>query len=111
MAEAKQTKQDSADTKLILYRLDRVEGAVTDLGTKLDKQDNIKRQDLIEFRDTIVGRLTDLQASFQKQIDALDSEKASSQELKDFKKQIGAFALFLSALAVASYSYVLTRLK
>ena len=50
MTGTKQTKQDGEDTKLILYRIGLLETGVKELGEKLDQQDNIKRQDLIDFR-------------------------------------------------------------
>jgi hypothetical protein len=106
MASAKQTKQDGEDTKLILYRLDRVEGAVTDLGTKLDKQDNIKRSDLADFRDTLVGRVSDLQKDFQRQLD----DKADASSVADIKKLIAAFGAFFLSLVGTIFAYLLSRL-
>lgn len=105
MADVKQNRQDAADTKLILYRLDRVEGAVTELGTKLDKQDNIKRADLIEFRETIITRVTDMQSNFQRQIDA----KADATSVTDLKKLIGAISAFFLSIAGSLFVYLLTK--
>ena len=105
------TEQNKEDNGLILYRLAAVELAVNNLSSKVDHQDNIKRSDLVEFKDTIINRVAEMQSYLQKQVDALEREKASGQELKDFKKQIAAYGIFISALVVAAFSYMLTRLR
>lgn len=110
-SQARTNKEVSDNNTLVLYRLDNVEQALKDLTTKVDRQDNIKKADLNDLRDTIISRVVDAQASLQKQIDTLDEGKANTQELIDFKKQVAGYAAFISALAIAAFSYMLTRLK
>lgn len=91
------TEQNKEDNSLILYRLDRVEAAVKEVGTKVDRQDNIKRSDLKEFQETIVTRFLDMRNDLQKQID----EKANSSELSDLKRLFFAATGFLSTIITA----------
>lgn len=100
------TKKNRDNNELISFRLGLVEIAINTLTTRFDKQDNIKRSDLIEFRDTIVSRISDVNSNLQKQIDG----KADKQEFKDFKKQMAGIGALVAALLVATYSYILTRL-
>src|SRR3954447_7610564 len=110
-AKTQQTEQDGEDTKLILYRLGVVENAVKDVGSKLDKQDNIKKADLTDFKQFITDRMVEFRQGLQSQIDELKTEKADKQELRDFKKQMAAYGAFIMALGLAVFSYMLTRLK
>lgn len=107
MPTPRQTKQDGEDTKLILYRLDVVEGAVKDVSTKLDHLDNIKRSDLTEFRDTLVGRMTDMQANFQRQLD----DKADADAVDDLKKLMGAAGGFFLTVIGSLIVFYLTNRK
>lgn len=111
MAAARKTQNDTnketaENSVLVAYRLQAVETALNILTNRFDNQDNIKKADLKEIIDTIVSRLSDVKADLQKQID----KKADAQELKDFKKQVGALGIFVSMLVVAAFSYMLTRL-
>ena len=100
---AEQTKEDNS---LILYRLDRVEAAVNEVGSKVDKQDNIKRSDLKDFQETIVTRFLDMRSDLQKQID----DKAGSTELADLKRQFYAVTSLLSTVMIAIVvTYLTTR--
>src|SRR3954468_23093632 len=110
-ARPQQTEQDGEDTKLILYRLGIVENAVKDLGSKLDKQDNIKKSDLNDFKQFITDRMVEFRQGLQSQIDDLKDGKADKQALSDFKKQIAGYGAVVLALGMALFSYMLTRLK
>lgn len=101
MPAAKQTKQDAEDTVSIRVdigvlknKVDSVQTDVKDLSTKFDKQDNIKRKDLIEFRETLVGRMTDMQRDFQRQLD----DKADASSVADLKKVVAAAGTFFLTL-------------
>lgn len=109
--QSETNRETSENTTLVAYRLQEVESALKTLTGRFDAQDNIKRSDLVEFRDTIVNRFNDVKTDLQGQITELKKEKAGSQELKDFKKQVGAAAVFVSSLVIAAFSYMLTRLK
>lgn len=109
-AKSKQTDQDSKDTELILYRLGIVEAGVKDLGSKLDRQDNIKKADLHEFRQFITDRMIEFKASLQSQIDKLDEDKASNQEFKELKRQIYSAIAFIATLAVTAFAFLLNKL-
>jgi hypothetical protein len=110
-ARPQQTEQDGEDTKLILYRLGIVESAVKDVGSKLDKQDNIKKADLQDFKVFITDRMVEFRQGLQSQIDDLKEGKADKQELSDFKKQIAGYGAVILALGMALFSFMLTRLK
>ncbi len=109
---SKQPNTKSEDNKLILYRLERVEAGVTELGTKLDRQDNIKRSDLKEFQETIVTRFLDMRADLQKQLDdqqkQIDS-KPTSGEFQDFKKVVYGIIAFAQSIFLLILGYLITR--
>lgn len=106
MAGAKTTEKNG-ESRLILYRLDRVEAAVKDVGTKVDAQENIKKADLIEFRDTVVGRINEIRDSLQKQID----DKADRTELQDIKTLIKAVASVFGSIIAGLIIYYITHVK
>ena len=101
----KKTNQNGKDIGLILYRLTAVESAVKDVSSKLDKQDNIKRSDLREFRDTIVSRMTDMQNNFQRQLD----DKADASSVSDLKKLIAAVSSVFGSIIGALIVYFITH--
>src|SRR4051812_21113111 len=78
------SKSEKQDMALVLWRLERVEAAVIEFGSKVDKQENIKRPDLLEIRDTIVTRINEIRDGLQRQID----EKADQSQLDDLKKEV-----------------------
>lgn len=89
-----QTNND--DDNLVLYRLKQVEDAVKEVGDKVDRQDNIKRIDLVEFRDAILGRFNDVKDDLQKQID----KKADQKQVDDLRTLIKAVGGFLGSIIV-----------
>jgi len=107
----KQHDQDTKDTELILYRLQVVEGAVKDVGSKLDKQDNIKKVDLQDFKQFITDRMVEFRSGLQSQIDDMKEGKADKQELRDFKKQLAGYGAVALAIGAALFTFMLQRLK
>lgn len=99
------TEQNKEDNTLVLYRLELVERAVKDVGEKVDKQENIKRSDLIEFRDTIVNRVNEIRDGLQKQID----EKADKGQVDDLRTLVKAIGSILSSVIAAIIIFYLTR--
>ncbi len=93
------------DNQLILYRLDRVEAAVKDVGTKVDKQDNIKRSDLKEFQETIVGRFLEMRVDMQRQID----DKADLSTIADMKKLLYSMFTIMGSIVTALVVYYITH--
>ena len=107
MAAAKATQQskaDKQDNELILYRLAAVEAAVKEVGIKVEG--NIKRTDLIELRDTIVGRITEIRADLQKQIDD-KADKATVDDIRTLIKSVSA--IFGSIIAGLIIYYITNR--
>jgi hypothetical protein len=90
-------EQNKEDNTLLAYRVEQVEKAVKEFGAKLDKQENIKKADLIEFRDTIVSRVNEIRDGLQKQID----EKADQAQVNDLRTLVKAFGAFLSTVIAA----------
>jgi hypothetical protein len=94
------TEQNKEDNSLILYRLDRVEAAVKEVGSKVDAQDYPKRGDLIEVRETIVGRISEIRIDLQKQID----QKADQDQVDDLRSLVkaigGVFATIIGGLII-----------
>lgn len=113
------TEQNKEDNALVLYRLTQLEAAVKDLGEKFDKQDNIKKSDLIEFRDAILARFNEKNEHFQQQIDSkaaakdlTDLEKNFDEKVADIKKLIyGAGAFFLTILGSVIVYYLTNGAK
>jgi hypothetical protein len=99
------TEQNKEDNGLILYRLDKVEAAVREVSTKLDKQDTIKRSDLKDFQETIVTRFLDMRADLQKQLDS----KASNSDLQDFKKVVYSVLGLAQAITLAFLGFLLSK--
>ena len=109
------TEQNKADNELVLYRLQQVEDKVDDLGRKLDSQENIKKVDLIEFREAILLRINDKfievdkdVRSLQKQISELKIEKADRKDVGDLKTLVRSVAAFLTTIITALIIYYLT---
>ena len=101
---AKET-QSKEDNRLILYRLDRVESAVKDVGSKLDERENITKADLVEFRDIIVTRVNEIRDGLQKQLDT----KADMQQLNDLKQRLNAYSAAITSVVVGLALWFLTR--
>lgn len=98
------TEQNKEDNALVLYRLEMVEAAVKMVGTKLDNQDNVKKTDLVEFRDTIINRFNEIRTDMQKDIDA----KADQKQVDDLRTLIKAVAGFLSSIIAGLVIYYVT---
>lgn len=101
------SEQNKEDTTLLAYRVEQVEKAVREFGSKLDKQDNIKKSDLVEFRDTIVNRVNEIRDGLQKQID----EKAEQSQVNDLRTLVKAVGGFLSTVIGALVIFYLTKGK
>lgn len=99
------TEQNKEDNTLVLYRLELVERAVKAVGEKVDKQENIKRSDLIEFRDTIVARVNEIRDGLQKQLD----DKADQGQVDDLRTLVKAIGSILSSVIAAIVIFYLTR--
>lgn len=109
--DSKPSGQTGKDTELILYRIAILEGGQQRIETKLDRQDNIKKSDLTDFKQFITERMVEFRVGLQTQIDDIKDGKADKQELSDFKKQITGYGTVLFALGMAVFTYLLTRLK
>jgi hypothetical protein len=103
-ARASQTKQDKQDNELILYRLDRVESAVREVGSKVDKQEIIKRSDLVEFRESIITRITDMRTDLQRQLD----DKADKTSVTDIRRLMFSAIGLLGSIIAGMVIYYLT---
>jgi len=99
------TEQNKDDNTLVLYRLKLVEDAVKDVSGKLDRQDNIKKSDLIEFRDTILTRVNEIQTGLQRQID----DKADQSQVDDLRGLVKAVGTALLSIIVGLSVYFITR--
>jgi hypothetical protein len=108
MVDTKNRNQDTSkmdNEVLILYRLDRVESAVKEVGTKVDRQDNIKRSDLKEFQDTLAARLIEFRVDLQSKI----NDKADQTQVDDLRALVKwAFGL-MSSVVGGLVLYYLTR--
>lgn len=100
-----QTEQNTEDTGLLTYRVFQVELAIKDFSSRLDKQDNLKKSDLLDLRDAIVGRFNDMRTDFQKQIDS----KADQASLDDFKRNFYYLTGFLGSLIIAGFTYLINH--
>jgi len=98
--EDHRSESELASNKLVLYRLEQVETGVKAINNKLDSHENIKKADLIEFRDTIVGRFNEKTNDLQKQVDRLDNEKADKTEVSDLKKLFFSLTSLLGTIMV-----------
>jgi hypothetical protein len=103
------TKTTKQFNELALYRLDSVETKVDALNSKFDRQDNIKKADLDDFKHFISDRINEFREGIQDQINELKKEKASSQELRDFKRMVYSIGAFLATLGAAVFSYLLNK--
>lgn len=101
------TEQNKEDNGLILYRLAAVEAAVRELSVKVDKQDNIKRSDIIELRNTILERITEIQQNLQGQID----KKADRDQVDDLRSLVKAVGGFLSVVIAGLVVFYITNKK
>jgi hypothetical protein len=100
------TEQNKEDNTLVLYRLELVEKAVNSLGDKFDHQDNIKKSDLVEFRDTILTRFNEIKVGIEKELGKLDENKADKSDVADLKKLVwgaGAFVLTILGSLIVYY--------
>lgn len=100
-------EQNKEDNSLILYRLDRVEAAVKEVGSKVDAQDYPKRGDLIELRETIISRVSEIRVDLQKQIANLQKQidqKADQDQVDDLRSLVkaigGVFATIIGGLII-----------
>lgn len=101
------TEQNKEDNSLILYRLQAVEDAVKDLSSKVERMDNLKKADLIEFRDAVIGRITEVQVNLQAQID----KKADAVAVTDLRRLVYGFASVVGSIIVGVSIYYLTNHK
>jgi hypothetical protein len=102
---AQQPKSSHAKTdELVVFRLELVEAAVKEVSDKLDRQENIKRADLNEFRDTILLRFAEVKSDLQKQID----EKADQKQVDDLRTLIKAVGATFGSIITALVIYYLT---
>ncbi len=101
------TEQNKEDNSLILYRIDRVEAAVKEVGSKVDKQDNLKRSDLMDLKTTFIERTVDIRDNLQKQIDV----KADQSGLDDVKTLLRAFAAVFGSVIAGLIIYYITNGK
>ena len=99
------TEQNKEDNGLILYRLDRVEAAVNEVGLKVDRQENIKPKDLETFKDYIKELVVGIRKDFEKQID----DKADKGEVADLKKQFYSVLGFFGTLMILAFTYLLNN--
>lgn len=94
----------TTDYQLMAYRLERVEVGVTDLNSKFDRLDNIKKADLLEFRNTIFERINEMDLGLQRQIDG----KADKDTTEERWRMVKAIAAFLSMAMASLVVYYLT---
>jgi hypothetical protein len=105
------TEQNKEDNALVLYRLTLVESAVKEVGLKIDKADNIKRSDLVEFRDAILARFSDIREDLQKQIDSQSSQllkKADIDEVSDLRTLVRNVGIMFGTVITGLITYYLT---
>lgn len=106
------TEQNKEDNTLVLYRLTLVEAAVKEVGDKMDHQDNIKRADFIEFRETLLGRISDIKLELLKDITAVQKEletKADQKQLDDLRTFVKSVAGFLSTVIASLVIFYITK--
>jgi 23S rRNA C2498 (ribose-2'-O)-methylase RlmM len=110
------TEQNKADNGLVLYRLQQVEDKVDELNRKLDNQENIKKADLVEFREALFQRMTDKFSEVQKDLDSLQSqitdlkrEKSDKKDVNDLKGLVRAGGAFITTIIAALVIYYLTK--
>jgi hypothetical protein len=110
------TEQNKEDNTLVLYRLQLVEDAVKEVSHKMDTQDNIKKADLMEFRDTIITRFNEVREGLQKQIDDQElsvskalEKKADQKQVDDLRTLIKSVATFLSTVIAGLVIFYLTK--
>lgn len=74
----------------MIYRLTQVEIKLDELGKKMDGQDNLKRSDLVEFKEAIFGRFAEVKKNLE---DELEKKAPQSQvdDLRGLVKWAGAF--------------------
>lgn len=104
-ARPAQSEKSGEDNKLIIYRLDRVEAAVKEVGDKLDRQDNIKKSDLTEFRDAVLSRINEVRDGLQNQID----DKADKAQVDDLRNLVKAVGTAITSVIVGLTIYFITR--
>lgn len=105
------TEQNKADNDLVLYRLQQVENKVDNIGKKLDGQENIKKADLIEFRESIVQTVREVRADIDKDMAGLQKQidnKANAQDVKDLKTLVKSGGAFITTIIGAIIIYYLT---
>lgn len=98
------TEQNKEDNILVLYRLKLVEEAVKEVGKKMDTADNIKRSDLIEFREAILARFGEVRDDLQRQID----EKADASTVKALNNLVKAIGASFATVITGCIIYYLT---
>lgn len=92
MTTGQKSNTDSSD-KVIAYRLTQVELAIKNFGEKFDRQENIKKADLIEFRDAILEKFKDKTDAIQADIDELKENKADKKYVDDLRGLVKAIGL------------------
>lgn len=90
---------------LVSYRLKEVEKAVKDLSSRFDKLDNIKKSDLLELRDTIVSRITDVRNDLQKQLDG-KADKDMVDDLRVLVRGVGVvFGTIIAGIVIYYFTH------
>ena len=77
---------DDDNKALLLYRMDVVEVALKDLTNAVSNRETITKTDLNEFRDVIVGRITEVNGNLQSQINELKDDKAEKSDVENVSR-------------------------
>ncbi len=95
----------SKKDELVIYRLSEVEKAVKAVDEKVSKLDVINRQDLTDFRDTILLRVNDMKLNFEKDLEL----KADQKQVDDLRTLVKAVGSIIGSVMAGLALFYLTR--